>query len=95
MKSWTTSRWKLDHRSVQFEIEPLRLKSHQALGLNLISCILPDFGSHIIYLMTTVIDNWTIYVSNKIVGEYRKKVELDCKGGKKMILHQNTIHCEK
>ena len=56
MKTWTTTRWELEHRSVQGGIEPLRLKSHQALNfkmkLNLISCVLPDFGSLKIYLIT-------------------------------------------
>ena len=48
MKTWTTTRWELEHRSVQGGIEPLRIKSHQALNFkmkcNLLSCFLPDFG---------------------------------------------------
>ena len=58
METWTTTRWELEHKSVQGEIEPLRLKSHQALNFkmkcNLLSCFLPNFG--------TVIDNWKIYI---------------------------------
>ena len=41
-----------------------------------LSCFLPDFG--------TVIDNWTIYFSNRMIGELREKVELDRKGEKKI-----------
>ena len=56
METWTTTRWELEHKSVQYGIEPLRIKSHQALNFkmkcNLLSCFLPDFG--------IVIDNWTI-----------------------------------
>ena len=48
MEIWTTTRWELEHRSVQGGIEPLRLKSHQALNFNmnsnLLSSFLPDFG---------------------------------------------------
>ena len=95
MKTCTTTRWQLEHRSLQGGIEPLRLKSHQALNflmkLNMISCVLPDFGSLMIYLITTVIDNWEINFSNRMVGEQRKKVELDRKGDKKMIIHQHTL----
>ena len=73
MKTWTTTRWELEHRSVQGGIEPLRLKYHQALNfkmkLNLISCVLPDFGSLVMYLIRIVIDNLTIYFSNRMVGE--------------------------
>ena len=58
----------------------MRLKSHQALNFkmkcNLLSCVLPDFG--------TVSDNWKIYFSNRMIGQYREKVELDCKGEKKI-----------
>ena len=86
-------RWKLEHRSVQGGIEPLRLKSRQAVNfkmkLNLISCVLPYFGSLMIYLITTVIDNSTKKYYNRMVGEKRKKVELDCKGDKKMIIHNS------
>ena len=73
MKTWTTTRWELEHRSVQGGIEPLRLKFHQSLNfkmkLNLISCVLPDFGSLMIYLITKVIDNWKINFSDRMVGE--------------------------
>ena len=76
MQTWTKTRWELEHKSVQGGIETLRLKYHQALSFkmkcNLLSCFLPDFG--------TVIDNWTIYFSNRMIGEQRKKVELDRKG---------------
>ena len=62
METWTTTRWELEHISVQGGIEPLRLKYNQALNFNmkcnLLSCFLPDFG--------TVIDNWTIYFSNSM-----------------------------
>ena len=82
MKTWTTTRWELEHRSVQGGIEPLRIKSHQAynllMKLNFISCVLPNFGSLLIYLIKTVIDNLRFF-SNRMVGEYRKKVVLDCK----------------
>ena len=48
METWTTIRCEIEHRSVQGGIEPLRLKSHQALNFkmkcNLLSCFLPDFG---------------------------------------------------
>ena len=71
MKTWTTTRWELEHRSVQGGIEPLRLKSHQALNFkmkcNLLSCFLPDFG--------ILIDNWTIYFSNRMIGKKREQVE--------------------
>ena len=30
-----------------------------------------------------------------MVGEYRKKVELDCKGDKKIIIHQQTLRHKK
>ena len=30
MKTWTTTRWELEHWIVQGGIEPLRTKSHQA-----------------------------------------------------------------
>ena len=84
MKTWPTTRWELEHRSVQGGIEPLRIKSHQAynflMKLNLISCVLPNFGSLLIYLIRKVINNSTIFFPNSIVGEYREKVELDCKG---------------
>ena len=33
METWTTTRWELEHRSVQGGIEPLRLKSHQAFNM--------------------------------------------------------------
>ena len=60
METSTTTRWDLEHISVQGGIETLRLKSHQALNFemkcNLLSCFLPDFG--------TVIDNWSIYYYN-------------------------------
>ena len=62
METWNTNRWELKHISVQGGIEPLRLKYHQALNFkmkyNLLSCFLPDFD--------TVIDNWTIYFSNRM-----------------------------
>ena len=78
MDTWTTTRWELEHTSVQGGIEPLRLKSHQALNFkmkcNLLSCFLPDLG--------IVIDNWKIYNSNRMIGEQREKVEFDCKGEK-------------
>ena len=78
MENWSTIRWELEHRSVQDGIEPLRLKSHQALNFkikcNLLSYFLPDFG--------IVIDNWTIYNSNRMIGEYRDNVEFDHKGEK-------------
>ena len=41
---------------------------------NLLSCFLPDFG--------TVIDNWTIYFSNRMIGKFREKLELYRKGEK-------------
>ena len=48
METWTTTSWELEHRRVQAGIEPLRLKSHQALNFkmrcNLLSSFLPDFG---------------------------------------------------
>ena len=48
MDTWTTTRWELKNTSVQGGIEPLRLKSHQALNFkmkcNLLSSFLPDFG---------------------------------------------------
>ena len=91
MKTWTTTRWQLEHRKVQGGIEPLRLKSHQALNfkmkLNLISCVLPDFGSLMIYFIRTLIDNSKIYFCNRMIGKYRKNLELDRKGEKKMIIH--------
>ena len=65
METWTTTRWELEHKIVQGGIEPLRLKSHQALNFkmkcNLLSCFLPDFG--------IVIYDWTIYNSNRMIGE--------------------------
>ena len=42
------------------------------MKFDFLSCFLPDFG--------TVIDNWTIYFSNRMIGELREKVELDRKG---------------
>ena len=76
METWTTTRWELEHRSVQGGIEPLRFKSHQALNFkmkcNMLSCFLPDFG--------TVIDNWTFCFFNGMIEEQREKVELDRKG---------------
>ena len=63
METWATTRWELEHRSVQGGIEPLILKSHQALNFkmkcNLLYWFLPGFG--------TVIDNWKIYFSNKMI----------------------------
>ena len=80
MKTWTTIRWGLEHRSVQGGIEPMRLKSHQALNFrmkcNLSSCFLPDFG--------TVIVNWKINFSNWMIRQYRERLELDRKGEKKI-----------
>ena len=65
METWTITRWELEHRSVQGGIEPMRLKSHQALNFkmkcNLLSFFLPGFG--------IVIDNWTIYHYNRMIGE--------------------------
>ena len=79
MKTWTTTRWELEHRSVQGGIETLRLKYHQDLNFKMkcdfLSCFLPDFG--------TVIDNWTINFSNRMIGKQRETVELDRKGEKK------------
>ena len=76
LNQMATTRWELEHRSVQGGIEPLRIKSQQALNFemtcNLLSCFLPDSG--------IVIDNWTIYNSNRMKGEYMEKVELDRKG---------------
>ena len=73
MKTWTTTRWELEYRSVQGGIEQLRLKSHQALNFkmkrNLLYCVLPDYGSLVMYLIRTVIDNSTIYPSNRVIGE--------------------------
>ena len=47
METWTTTRWELEHRSIQVGFEPLRLKSHQAFNFkmkcDLLSCFLPDF----------------------------------------------------
>ena len=84
MKTWTTTRWQLEHRNVQGGIEPLRLKFHQSLNLlmklNLISCVLPDFGSLMIYLITTLIDNSTIVFLIGWLVNRGKKVELDRKG---------------
>ena len=80
MKIWTTTRWELEHWSVQGGIEPLITKYHQAynllIQLNFISCDLPNVGSLLIYLIKQLIDNSTIYFSNRIVGELRKRVEL-------------------
>ena len=73
----------------------MRLKSHQALNFkikwNLISCVLPDFGSLVMYLIRTLIDNSKIYFSSRMIGEKSKKVDLDRKGDKKMIIHQHTL----
>ena len=48
-------------------------KSHQALNLkmkwNLLSCVLPDYGSLVMYLIRTVIDHLTICFSNRMIGE--------------------------
>ena len=73
METWTTTRWELEHRSVQGGIEPLRLKSHQALNFKMkcdfLSCFLPDFG--------IVINNWDLRKSYPKVAaplERRHKV---------------------
>ena len=35
METWTTTRWEIEHRSVQGGVEPLRLKAHQALNFKM------------------------------------------------------------
>ena len=70
METWTTTRWELEHRSVQGGIEPLGLKSHKVLNFkmkfNFFFFFLPGFD--------TVIDNWTIYFSNRMIGQWRENV---------------------
>ena len=52
------------------------------MKLNLISCVFPDYGSHMIYVITTVIDNWNFFFPDRMVGEYREKIDSDLKGDK-------------
>ena len=81
MKTCTTTKSQLEHRSVQGGIEPLTLKARQALNLlmklNLISCVLPDFGSLMIYFITTVIDNLNFFLLiGWLVNREKDKVRL-------------------